>query len=204
MMVQRLVRKLKLLRQQGLLQTLRISYDRSILGLLRRIYGFNQWHVEAPLSVRPYRHTVADMVNRVFPHTVVEVGCGLGIILSLIKAQQRYGYDLDEKVIRAARFLYGPDIVFSKGGLNDLDVVAIDVLILVNWIHEVSPDQLDSWLTPILPYTRFLLLDAIDKDNPLDYPFKHDFSFLTERAILREEVRPSGEGRLFKLYEVIL
>ena len=203
MIVQRLVRKIKALRQQGLLRTLRISLDRFGLRTLRYMYGFDRWHVEAPLSARPYRHTVAQLVNALHPNSIVEVGCGLGISLSLIQARHRYGYDLDEGVIRAARFLCGRDIVFRIGGLNDVEVVTIDVLILVNWIHEVSPLQLDEWLSPLLPRVHFLLLDAIDKDNPLNYRFKHDFAFLSERVILRQEVRPVGEGRWFKLYQVI-
>ena len=47
-------------------------------------YGFHPWHAAAPLSARPYRRTVAEMVNGVNPEVVVEVGCGLSSILSLV------------------------------------------------------------------------------------------------------------------------
>jgi len=57
-------------------------------------------------------------------------------------------------------------------------------------------------LQPLLPRTRFLLLDAIDTDNPLDYRFKHDFSFLDGKAELVSEARHANEGRRFLLYKV--
>lgn len=81
---------------------------------------------------------------------------------------------------------------------------AIDVLILINWIYDYSPQQLEAWLAPLLPRTRYLLLDAIDADNPLDYRFKHDFAFLAGKVQLLSEIRPPGEGRQFVLFKVNL
>lgn len=200
--VQRLQRKIKVVRQQGIASSMRITIDRMALRLLRRLYGFNPWHAESPLSARPYRHTVADMVNSLQPDCVVEVGCGLGVTLSLVDARHRHGYDLDTGAIRAARLLRAHDIVFTRGDMSCVSETTIDVLVLVNWIHEFSPQQLTIWLQPLLPRTSYLLLDAIDTDNPLDYPFKHDFSFLDGQAELVSEARHANEGRRFLMYKV--
>jgi hypothetical protein len=40
------------------------------------------------------------------------------------------------------------------------------VLILINWIHEISPAALESTLLSRLPRTRYLVLDAVDRDGP--------------------------------------
>lgn len=202
MNMQRLQRKIKSVRQQGIARSIRIMLDRAALRLLQRFYGFNPWHAESPLSARPYRRTVAEMVNVLQPDCVVEIGCGLGVTLSLVNARHRHGYDLDAGVIRAARLLRSHDIGFTHGDMSCVGEAAIDVLILVNWIHEFSPQQLTAWLQPLLPRTRFLLLDAIDTDNPLDYPFKHDFSFLDGKAELVSEARHANEGRRFLVYKV--
>jgi SAM-dependent methyltransferase len=196
-------RKIAGLRRLGLRRAARISIDRFFLSLLRRVFKFHPWHVEAPLSARPYRRLVATIVNRLEPKVVVEAGCGLGAILHLVKAPYRRGYDIDKGAVRAARFLRGRKIVFTSGSLEDVAEDQIDVLILVNWIHELSPENLAALLAPLLSRVRYLLLDAIDPAGPEGYKFKHDFAFLDGKASLISVDRPAGEGRSFRLYEVL-
>jgi hypothetical protein len=188
--------------QLGLTRAIRITIDKAALHALQRVYGFNRWHAYAPLSARPYRRTVAGVINALNPNCVVEVGCGLGVVLSLVRARHRYGYDTDGGAIRAARLIRSRSIVFREGDMRSVGQPKIDVLVLVNWIHEFSPQQLAEWLEPLLSRTRFLLLDAIDADNPLDYRYSHDFSFLANKARLISQSRAEGEGRRFMLYEV--
>lgn len=188
--------------QLGLTRAVRISIDTAALRVLQRLYGFNRWHTDAPLSARPYRRTVAGVVNGLNPDCVVEVGCGLGVVLSLVRAPHRYGYDTDGAAIRAARLIRSRIIVFREGDMSSVDQPKIDVLVLVNWIHEFSPQQLADWLEPLLPRTRFLLLDAIDANNLLSYRYSHDFAFLAKKTNLISETRAEGEGRRFMLYEV--
>lgn len=196
------MRKLKFIRQQGILRSARILEDRMVLHGLRQIAGFHPWHADAPLSARPYRRTLAQMVNKIQPVCVPEVGCGLGVMLELCEAPRRLGYDRDAGAIRAARWLRDKAIQFVEGDLTTVMQDPIDVLILVNWIHDYSPEQLDDWLKPLLPRTRYLVLDAIDKDNPLHYRYAHDFEFLAGRAERIARVRPENEGREFYLYKV--
>jgi len=194
--------KLRTIRCLGLTRSARITIDRAALRLLQCVYGFNRWHADAPLSARPYRRTAARVISDLNPDYVVEVGCGLGVLLSLVRARHRYGYDIDGGAIRAARLIRSRRIVFREGDLTSVDQPTIDVLVLVNWIHEFSPQQLSDWLQPLLPRTRFLLLDAIDADNPLAYRFFHNFLFLENKMNLISESRAEGEGRRFILYEV--
>ncbi len=202
-MVNILFRKFKTARRIGLLRSARIGIDRVYLGALARIYKFNPWHVEAPTSARGYRNTVAELVNQLSPTTVVEVGCGLGYVLSLIDATQRFGYDVDEGVIKAARFIHGKKISFVHGDLSAVSLPKIDVLVLINWIHELSPAELERLMAPLFSRTRYLLLDAIDADGPSGYRYKHDFAFLNQRARRLSVTRPPNEGRSFHLFEVV-
>ena len=180
-----------------------IFFESLALKLLQQMYGFHPWHASSPLSARPYRFTVAEMVNEVKPEIVIEVGCGLGSILSLVQAKTRHGYDVDKGVVQAAKILRSKTINFTCGDMTCVEAAQIDVLILVNWIHDFSPDQLEIWLLPLLPRTRYLLLDAIDPENPAGYSFAHDFFFL--QGLVRQVLtrRVNGEGRRFILYEVI-
>lgn len=201
-MIRRLTRKMANVRRIGLLRFLQIGGDRLFLRALAWKFHFHPWHADAPTSARPYRHIVAGIVNELKPTSVVEVGCGLGMILRLVQAPQRHGYDLDEGVIRAARFLHRDSIAFHHGDLSSVSLPRIDVLILVNWIHEISPEALENLLTPLLPRTGCLLLDAVDPDGPPGYRFKHDFSFLDRKAERLSVTRPPDEGRSFHLFQV--
>jgi hypothetical protein len=198
----RLHRKLQILHQRGVVRSFNILLDSLALKLLQKKYGFHPWHAAAPLSARPYRRTVAEMVNGVKPEVVVEVGCGLGSILSLVQAKTRQGYDVDDGAVRAARMLRSKTINFTCGDMSCVEAAQIDVLILVNWIHDFSPEQLEIWLRPLLPRIRYLLLDAIDPENPVGYRFAHDFAFLIGLAKPVLTRRVDGEGRRFILYEV--
>jgi hypothetical protein len=204
-MYQVLLRKFRTLKSEietrGWLRVGRITLDRAAIFLLARVFDFPpSWH--PPLSARPYRRTVAGIINTLEPHTVCEVGCGLGSILVLVKATQRCGYDADAGVIRAARLIRSGRIRFRQGSIADISESGIDVLVLVNWIHEVSPGELAAQLWPQLPRTKYLLLDAIDPDNDFGYRFKHDFAFLAGRAERISTTRHPGEGRSFQLFRV--
>lgn len=187
---------------KGVVRVAKITLDRAAIFLLSKFFSFPaSWH--PPTSMRPYRITISKVVNELNPSVVCEVGCGLGSILSRLNAPQRIGYDIDPGVVRAARLLRSRGIQFLQGTLDSVSVPRIDVLILVNWIHEINPDNLEQLLVPLLPRTRYLLLDAIDPDNSFGYRYKHDFAFLAGRAERVSVTRHPGEGRSFQLYEVL-
>jgi SAM-dependent methyltransferase len=172
------------------------------------MFKLDPWHAHAPYSCRPYKKLVVDLVNALKPARVVEVGCGLGDILSRIHARDRFGLDADDTVVRAARFLHPGKVHWLQGRVEDIVRVLpsagdIDCLILVNWIHNLSPGELAAGLLPVLPRTRYLVVDAIDADAPASYRFRHDFSFLSNSAERVSAARSPDEPRSFLLYKVI-
>lgn len=188
-------------REKGWPRALRIAVDLSVVSLLARVHRFPaSWH--APTSLRPYRIMIAREIDALEPQVVCEVGCGLGSILSRVHAPLRIGYDISPGVVDAARLIRSRAIGFRVGTLGDVDLERMDVLMLVNWIHEVSPDDLARQLLPLLPRTRYLMLDAIDADNTFGYRYKHDFAFLAGKAELVSSSRHPGEGRSFRLFRV--
>ena len=124
----------------------------------------------------------------------------MGEILIRIKAREIHGYDVDEGVVRAGRFLYGNKVKFIHGSLSAVLLKRIDVLILINWIHEISPSDLEEQLAPLLPNTKYLLLDALDSDVP---GYKHNFQFLASKVALISTNRPKDEKRSLHLFEVL-
>jgi SAM-dependent methyltransferase len=196
-------KKFSTVKRIGLFRLLRCYADRQWLGLLAMYFRFDPWHATAPYSCRPYKQTVVDLVNSLSPHTVVEIGCGLGELLCRMHAPRRYGYDVDLGVICAARFLHGSKISFIHGDAAKVEQDSIDVLILVNWIHGQSPAELGGLLKPLLATASYLVLDAIDSDGPASYRYKHDFAFLEGKAERLSVTRPLDEPRSFHLFRVI-
>jgi trans-aconitate methyltransferase len=174
---------------------------------LQLVFNFDAWHANAPYTCRPYKRKVVELVNSLSPDTAVEVGCGLGEILSRVTASERFGFDQDGAVIRAARFLHWGDVHWIHA---DLAAVAlslpegrrIDCLIMVNWIHNLSPEQLGASLLPLLPRIGWLILDAIDRDGPASYQFKHDFAFLSAVAERISVTPVPGEPRSLIIFKV--
>jgi len=191
-----------------LLATLHCRCERLWLRGLRMVFQFDAWHASAPYACRPYKRKIVELVNALEPATVVEVGCGLGEILSRIRANERFGFDADRAVIRAARFLHGGKVHWINADLAAVATLLpekrrIDCLIMVNWIHNLSPEQLWVCLRPLLSRIKWLVLDAIDRDGPASYRFKHDFAFLAAVTERNSIIRVPNEPRSFIIFKVI-
>src|SRR5882724_2411371 len=68
--------------ESAVIKRLRCLFERAWLRTIRRVFRFDEWHANAPYACRPYKKSVVDLANSLRPNTVVEVGCGLGEILS--------------------------------------------------------------------------------------------------------------------------
>ena len=149
-----------------------------------------------------------DLVKSLRPVSVVEVGCGLGDILSRVRARKRFGFDIDSSAIRAARILHPGRTHWINGDAGAIESnlppgLRIDCLIMVNWIHNLSPEQLAASVLPILPRARYVLLDSVDADALAPRRFQHDFEFLSGVAERISVTRAAGEPRDFVLFKVV-
>lgn len=188
------------LQRQGLARTSRVLLSRLFISGLSKIYGFPpSWH--NPTAARPYRLAIAQAVDALEPNSVCEVGCGLGSILARLHAKQLIGYDADERVIRAARLVRSKRMSFHVGSTADVIERELDVLIMVNWIHEIPPERLADMLLPLLKRANYLVVDAIDVGLS-GYSYYHDFSFLDGHATEFRRFRVPEEDRTFLVYRV--
>lgn len=172
--------------------------------LLSRIYGFDRWHIANGGRCRAYKGIIADKINHLRPNlsTVVEVGCGLGDILRHVKSTTRIGCDIDERVIRAARIrALFQNIDFRVGNSTVVSETMIDAVIMVNWIHNLSPSDLSKLVAPFLPNTKYFVFDSIDEEALSTYKYGHDFQFLCDRARVVDTFKVRGEPRSFLIFE---
>jgi SAM-dependent methyltransferase len=121
------------------------------LGRVRAFY--EKAPPEPPWSGRCYREMLAHYLNRMIPidGSVLEVGCGSGLLLKLVRAKTKVGIDLSEAQVRAARTRVPEGRFFVQTGeflelaetfdtivVSDTLNFAADVQALLARLHSVS------------------------------------------------------------------
>lgn len=147
----------------------------SIITLLviRFVFKFEKWHALSPYSCHQYKRQCVEIIEKeVKPESVVEVGCGLGEIISRVSATKRLAIDIDPNVIKAARFLSRAEtsLVYRVGSIIDAEEFgsSMDVLVMINWPHSLTPEVLLSELNKLFSKVTvdYLLVDEIiEKGN---------------------------------------
>jgi len=134
-------------------------------------------------TVEPTKKILVKEINKLSPFKVaVEIGGGLGEIIGRINAKRRILIDLDEKVIKAAKknFLVKIDkaVVGSWNEAIRETPRNIDLLITVNWIHGIPPNELKESYRTFLEQkeVKFLVVDSLK--TPWKGSYKHNFHFL--------------------------
>lgn len=161
---------------------------------LQKKYGFEQWH-RSPIELRRYAMDIACHVNELSKtellHTICEVGCGLGEIIRNCANPEKFGYDLDPKVIEAAKYLDRKSeskVQYSCCAFGEEWVPeqrSIDCLITVNFIHSIDKETLTKTYRNINnnANVHYLIVDSCGSG----YKYSHRF----------QEILPSN----FKLYK---
>ncbi len=171
-------------------------------ALLQRVYGFDSWHVGH--SGEPYAADIVRYLNA-WPETsrqaVVEIGCGLGDILRHLRFQTRLGLDRDPGVLRAARLL----AMFQGAAKPRFEafeypqsalVGVYNVIIMVNWIHQVDPEPLRQAVRTCVAHHLHpgggVVLDTVE--DPA-YRYNHDVHLLAPTGTVIEHVGQYARGR---------
>ncbi|MDB4984649.1 MAG: hypothetical protein JWM20_828 [Patescibacteria group bacterium] len=156
-------RKIKRIKELGIRNSAFCSIKKIYYRILRLWFGFDAWHARAPFECRPYKQVVVDLCNSVRSDVAVEIGCGLGEIISRVNAGKRIGLDTDPHAIGAATFLYGNENTLFKTGSSDSlgDITGKKVLVIaVNFHHGFTPDEAKLFFDHIMSSNfNFLVSD---------------------------------------------
>ena len=149
--------------------------------------ALDPWHIKSNIYCRPYKRRVIKVANSLNPNCVIEIGCGLGEIISRVKAQYRVGIDIDKTCIYLANKLNkGP--IYIEGSFDSvlaLPVKDIDLLIMVGLIHGISMDTLSFHINQILDSKtcKYIITDRYKEDYP-ERGIVHDLSKYNKRIKL--------------------
>jgi len=164
-----------------------MALERACKTVLHQLFHFDPWH----LSTRLQRRYPEDIVRHLNARpeagrrSALEIGCGLGDILRSLRFSARTGYDSDPRVLKAARVLSriacSGRISFRPFTFPDTPLrERYDVILLVNWIHEVPSEtltrELHRYLRDHLTAGGELIIDTVQSR---DYRFNHSIAALT-------------------------
>jgi ubiquinone/menaquinone biosynthesis C-methylase UbiE len=168
---------------------------------LHYIFKFDDWHILNIYENRTYKQVIVRRVNELRPRIAVEVGCGLGEIISKIDTKVRIGIDIDKNAIRAARLLnWRRNTRFLCGSLDDvreLPCDEIDALIMINWLHEIPEEQIVGDISRLLQKKQisYLVADEMPKDRA-GYKYHHTLrNSLRDWFVEIEEVKDPENTR---------
>lgn len=163
--------------------------------LMQYRFKFSMWHI-MPINERPYAlevyRTLNHYINKpgIFHNEpMVEVGCGLGDIIGSLRWRHgKIGLDLSANALEAARLIH-PTVIFRKGTFNDIHCKNISCLIMINFVHAISYDELKKYIDEVLEKNRveMFVLDTFRNNKKTEYKYSHDGNFLF-----------SGKYKLFK------
>lgn len=151
---------------------------------LQRIIGFDRWHLGS-LVGRLYALPMIDRINELIRNgelssgMIIEVGCGLGDIISSIQWRDKLGYDIDRKAIRAARILH-PRTRFRVGTFDAIRGEKISVLLALNFLHRVNDEDCFRYFSELISHNRVetIVIDAVQSPP---YQYAHDYEKLFEK-----------------------
>ena len=158
-------------------------------SLLYHRFHFAKWHIAGTYYSRPYHRRAVKIAGSLNPQLVVEIGAGLGDIISRCPAGRRVAFDSDRRVIEAANLLHHKAVEYYFGQFTEPIVILdklhsmgesrIDLLILINWIHEINFERIKTILEEMKKrcVIRWVLIDTINPSR-LDYQFHHSIADL--------------------------
>lgn len=201
--------RLKRIFQLGFSGTLSCLHRKIYYYFLSLRYGFDPWHATAPFECRPYKAEVIRLADRVRVTSVLEIGCGLGDIISRIDADRRVGVDIDESVVFTAQKLYGSHCKFVVADLSDVENIrkqceeGVDLLVMVNWPHLFPWFKLSEHIRNIIDQigVRYLIIDGINS-SVQGYAYYHGAECYEEFGEIVHAISSSDGARVIYLVRI--
>lgn len=150
---------------------------RKLLLEQQKKYGFADWHVNTDNA---YGDDVASFIERLIKDIknplVVECGCGLCNIIGNISSDEcrKIAIDREEAVLAVDKDVYGDQIDFRLGSFEQIGEKHIDVLITVNFVNSIPPEEVNKIFSNIFhnSYIKYYIVDEVTGNYLNHYRFK--------------------------------
>lgn len=160
------------------------------MGLLRKIIiillRIDKWHEYSDKNYVDYTVKVANMIlenDKVSScdedSCAIEVGCGLGDIVSNIRYKKKIGFDVNKRIVIGAKILH-PTVVFKTGSFETIKGKKIKCLIIVNILHFLEPEYVNKNIHELLEdnIVEYIIIDELRNTEGTEYKYEYDGSRL--------------------------
>ena len=178
------------------LMKLRCLFQRIIYRFKYYNYDIYKWHLNGTFYCRKYKMISLNIINSLKPSIYIDIGCGLGEILSRVELDisRKLGYDKDSRLrsvinsfnTQKFKFFINEESLFYYANnlikLNDDPIV----LSILNFAHDIS----ESCLKKIIKRnfdnlgSHILLIDNINEKN-LIYKYNHHEYLINHKGLIK-------------------
>ena len=169
-------------------------YQRIKYRILFNNFKIDPWHLSGTFYCRKYKTKTLEIINRIKPDYYIDIGCGLGEILSKVdlKNKNKFGFDIDNKLELAIKKT-NPNFYFSSDKEEFFDLLRKKiegenkkiVVSLLNFSHTITEKKLYVYLDTLNkilgPY--ILITDSVF-DKSKEYKYHHKSFFDKQEKII--------------------
>ena len=159
-------------------------YQRIYFRLKLSKFNLDPWHKNGTFYCRKYKLFSLELINELKPKLYIDIGCGLGELLSRVdkKISYKIGYDKDTNIskihykLKPKKFKYFASKTNLVNYVQKLDISnkELKVITMLNFAHNLSIREIKS----LLSYYRknlgefTLIIDNIFKKQS-EYKYNH-------------------------------
>ena len=154
--------------------------NRTFLNLLLFDIDVDPWHINGTYFCRKYKMIAVKEINHLKPSLFIDIGCGLGEVVSRIKIpkNKRYGLDVDSRLDQAIKrvnpskfnFFTSREALINSARLNLGKKNGPIVISLLGFTHTLTEkellENLNFFLRELGPY--ILVIDAKEPSQRSD------------------------------------
>ena len=159
-------------------------------------YDIYKWHLNGTFFCRRYKIKTVEIINFINPKIYIDIGCGLGEVLSRVKIEssRKIGYDLDLRLKNLIPIIYKNNFQFFSSEnrlykyVKNLSYSKDDVIVIsmLNFIHTISEENLikliENYHYKIGNY--ILIIDNIFVKSE-DYRFNHHSFLINQNGLIK-------------------
>ncbi len=169
-------------------------YQRIYFRLKLRKFNIDPWHKNGTFYCRKYKLFTLELINELKPKLYIDIGCGLGELLSRVdkKISYRIGYDKDTNIskihyeLKPKKFKYFASKTNLVNYVQKLNIAnkELKVITMLNFAHNLSIKEIKS----LLSYYRknlgefTLIIDNIFKKQS-EYKYNHHDFLLNHKGL---------------------
>ncbi len=161
-----------------------------------RKYDIYKWHLKGTFYCRQYKIKALEIIDSLKPDLYVDIGCGLGEILSKVKLEpsRKIGFDIDQGLTEIIKSNFRKNFIFFHKKQDLIKYLKnfsntnneIVVISMLNFIHTLSEDDLINFISELYKNigSYVLLVDNIFVKS-FQYKYSHHYYLLNHQGLIK-------------------